>query len=201
MDDSYKTLRGASQGLYKEKGSKFHAYAYPILSKQDIDQYLGSLQKEHPKARHHCYAYRLGLDGNNFRANDDGEPRNSAGTPILNTVDSAKLSNVLIVVVRYFGGTKLGIPGLIRSYKTAAKDAIKAGTVVNKVIQEQYELQFEFDVLSDVMNLLKRLAVKILKQDLSGPCKLSIAVRPSERDLVLEKLSLISNLQYSSING
>ena len=156
MTDTYHTLAAPSTGLYKEKGSKFIAYAFEVQSEQAVKDCLEEVRQEHFKARHHCYAYRLGLEGKRFRANDDGEPSGTAGRPILGQIDSFGLSNVLVVVVRYFGGTKLGTSGLKRAYKSSTIDALEQATIEERIVEQSFELVFDYAMTSDVMNYLKK---------------------------------------------
>ncbi len=164
MINQYKTIDFPAEGLYKEKGSKFIAYAFPLKQEEDIKLALDKLKKMHPKARHFCYAYRLGLDESTYRANDDGEPSGSAGRPILGQIDSFGLTNSLIVVVRYFGGTKLGVPGLIRSYKTSAKEALLNTKIIEKTVQNFYKISFDYKRMSDVMGAIKSAQINIVEQ-------------------------------------
>ncbi|MEM9991744.1 MAG: YigZ family protein [Bacteroidota bacterium] len=186
--DNYKTIEGESYGEFKDKGSKFYAYAFPVEAEADVTRCLQIVKKEHFKARHHCYAYRVGLDKNNFRANDDGEPSSTAGKPILGQIDSFGLTNVLIVVVRYFGGTKLGVSGLINAYRTSAAAALQAAVSIEKTIQDIYEITFQYAVMGDVMNAIKKLNVEMRGQDFGAVPKLHIAIRKSEVDDTLIRL-------------
>jgi uncharacterized YigZ family protein len=143
FEDTYKTITGSAEGLFKDKGSKFFAYAYPIEDESEVKDLVDQLKKEHFKAVHHCYAYRLGQDRTNFRVNDDGEPSGSAGKPILNVLLSKDITNILVVVVRYFGGTLLGVPGLINAYKTATQEALAEAEIIEKTVNEIYEVRFD----------------------------------------------------------
>src|SRR5690554_2132633 len=155
MPDTYLTLKSQSQGLYKEKGSKFLAFAYPVDNEEEIKEILETLKKQYHDARHHCYAYILGKDGQNFRANDDGEPGHSAGDPILGQIRSNNLTNTLIVVVRYFGGTKLGVGGLVTAYKTAATEAILANEIITETVTLKVNFQFDYIDMNEVMRIIK----------------------------------------------
>lgn len=166
----YKTLAAATTAEFKDRGSKFLAYACPVASAQDVKDRLQALKKEHPKAVHHCYAFRIGTDGVLYRAVDDGEPSGSAGRPILGQIDSAGLVNVLVVVVRYFGGTLLGVPGLINAYKTATAEALSGAPVTEKWIEEIVELSFDYPVMGEVMYLLRQSEATIYMQDLQLFC-------------------------------
>ena len=164
IKDTYQILATSSEGEYKEKGSKFLAYAYPISSLEDFEYYMEEVKSIHPKARHYCYAYRLGIDGDIYRANDDGEPSGTAGKPILGQLLSQDVSDTLIVVVRYFGGTKLGASGLINAYKTAAFDAISNGKKINKILSSSYKLTFDYGKMGHVMNVIKSLHLSIIEK-------------------------------------
>lgn len=191
----YKTISDGSTADFRDRGSKFLAYVYPVNSVEAVKQHLQALKKEHPKAVHHCYAYRIGTDGNNYRANDDGEPSGSAGRPILGEIDSAGLTNVLVVVVRYFGGTLLGVPGLIHAYKTATNDALAKCTVVEKWIERMVHISFDYPVMGEVMYLLRQNETTIYKQDLQLFCELWAGIPEKYAAACLQKLSEIRNLE------
>lgn len=175
--DSYKSIAAPSRGLYKDKGSKFLSFAYPVSSEAQIKDIVASLKKEYFDARHHCYAYRLGLAGDRWRANDDGEPSSTAGRPILGQILSADLSDILIVVVRYFGGILLGTSGLTVAYKTAAADAIANGTIVEKIASELFEIRFDYLQMNDVMKALKELQIAPMEQSFDEKCLIVAPVR------------------------
>lgn len=177
FDDSYLTIEMPAEGFFKDRGSKFYAYAYPINSEEDTKPLLATLRELHPKAVHHCYAYRLGLDRNQYRANDDGEPSGSAGRPILNTLYSRDLTNILVVVVRYFGGTLLGVPGLINAYKTSTEEALDQAVVVTKYVCDEYEILFPYEAMNDVMKIVKGNNLDVLEQQFEMECKLVVLVR------------------------
>lgn len=201
MNDSYLTVSKASEGLYKEKGSKFIAYVRHAKSTDDIQKHLESIHKLHPKSRHVCYAYRIGLDGNSFRINDDGEPSGSAGRPIYNQIQSKNITDVLIAVVRYFGGTKLGVPGLINAYKTSAKEAIEANQIVEKYVSNTYTIEFEYTKMGELLNVLKKLNINILEKNLTAEPSVKIEIRASkaEEQLILAKAKLL-NLPLEMVN-
>lgn len=181
MDDSYKTIDNPSEEtLFKDRNSKFFGYAFPVLTEDDIKNSLNLLKKQHHSARHFCYAWQLGTETIRFRANDDGEPSNSAGMPIYGQIQSFNLTNVLIVSVRYFGGTKLGVGGLINAYRSSAKLAIEASNVVEKTIDEFFELKFGYDLMSKVMKTIKENRLSIVSQKLEINCQVVISVRKSE---------------------
>ncbi|MEZ5038328.1 MAG: YigZ family protein [Saprospiraceae bacterium] len=188
MTDHYLTISDPSFGEFRDRGSKFLAYAFPVFTEDDWQQQLLEVKKEHPKARHHCYAYRLGLDQNNFRANDDGEPSGTAGRPILGQIDSYQLSNVIVIVVRYFGGTLLGTSGLINAYKLSTADALEKANIVEKIIEEVYLISFHYGLMSQVMNAVKKLGLEIVKQTFTESGELEIAIRQSEVENTLTKL-------------
>ena len=177
-NDTYLTIGQPAIGEYKEKGSKFIAYAFPVKTMEEVKTALESVKVEHHKARHHCYAYRLGLNKmENYRANDDGEPSGTAGRPILGQIDSKGLSNIFIVVVRYFGGTKLGVSGLIRAYKTAACNALEEAEIVSRRLMSRYELHFAYEQMNEVMQLLKKHDIPISGQGYEeGKCVLNIQI-------------------------
>lgn len=193
MKDTYQTIEAPVAGIFKDRGSKFLAYAEEVENDDDIKGFLDRVKKEHPKARHHCYAFRLGLDGNRYRANDDGEPSGTAGRPILGQIDSFGLTNLMVIVVRYFGGTKLGVPGLINAYKMATIDALETATVVEKIIKDHYQLQFGYDLMSSVMGFLKNSEVDILSQDFEERVAMTIAIQKSKAKDRLDQLEAIVN--------
>ncbi|MBD3614748.1 IMPACT family protein [Kingella kingae] len=173
---TYKTLSAPIQVEFKDKGSRFIAYAYPVLTADDVKKHVDDLRQEHHKARHWCYAYRLGTDGNKFRANDDGEPSGSAGRPILGQIDSFELTDVLVVVVRYFGGTLLGVSGLIHAYKMATQMAFQAAAIVEKNIEKTLYLRCDYPHLNDALRIAKNHHANIIEQDLQLDCRLTVRV-------------------------
>ena len=188
FNDTYKTIAGPAGGLFRDKGSKFIAFAYPLTTENEVKGHLAKLKAEHPKANHFCYAYRLTPDKNVFRINDDAEPSGTAGRPILNTLLSADLTNMLIVVVRYFGGTLLGVPGLINAYKSAAGDAVKEAVIIEKSISDVYEIKFDYSLMNDVMRLIKEEQLSILEQQFDNDCLLKFEVRKSSLNKVLSRI-------------
>ncbi|MBQ7710717.1 MAG: YigZ family protein [Bacteroidales bacterium] len=179
FDDTYKTLAAPAEGLYKEKGSKFLAFAYPVRTLDEVKAHLEQLRKDYFDARHHCYAYILGPRKDAFRANDDGEPSGTGGRPIHGQLLSADLTDTLVVVVRYFGGILLGASGLANAYKTAARDAIDHATIIEKTIDMRYRLQFEYVTMNDVMRILKDFDLKPENQQFDMDCALEVSVRQS----------------------
>jgi uncharacterized YigZ family protein len=177
MKDTYHTISSPTEGAYKEKGSKFLAYAFPVQNEQQIAQHLETLQTKHYDARHHCYAWRLGPEGKKYRANDAGEPNHSAGDPILNELKSRQLFDVLVVVVRYFGGTKLGIPGLIEAYGTAAADALNAATFTETTLTEPVHIRFEYGQTSEVGRILQKYNLKPTHSEYTADCRQTFDVR------------------------
>jgi uncharacterized YigZ family protein len=194
MDDTFLTLKEESEGLYKEKGSKFLAFAFPVNDEQEIKEKLEGLRKKYYDARHHCYAYILGKEKENYRANDDGEPNHSAGDPILGQIRSNDLTNVLIVVIRYFGGTKLGVGGLISAYKTAAADAITTNEIITEVVTKKIRFTFDYLDMNDVMRLIKEFDLEIKNQNFDNSCSMTIKVREGNYQQVLDRLSEIATV-------
>jgi uncharacterized YigZ family protein len=193
-DDTYLTLRSDSEGLYKEKGSKFLAFAYVVLDEDEIREKIADLRKKYFDARHHCYAYILGESGDKYRANDDGEPGHSAGDPILGQIRSHGLTNTLIVVVRYFGGTKLGVSGLIHAYKTTARNAIENNEIVEKFILAQICIEFEYPLMNQVMKVVKDHDLNLISQQLDLSCAMTLGVRLSHLEQVRKILSEIQGI-------
>jgi len=175
--DTYRSISSPSEGLYKNNGSRFIALAFPIEREEEVREIVGKLKKEYHDARHHCYAYRLGHLGDKFRSSDDGEPSGSAGRPILGQIDSAGLSDILVVVVRYFGGIKLGIPGLIRAYKQSTADALAQADIISKTACSIYSLNFGYLQMNDVMKLVKDMGLEVLSQDFGMECCMTLKVR------------------------
>lgn len=185
--DTYRTLEHASEEiLFKEKNSKFFGYAFPIQSEEDVKQHLEDLKKSHHAARHWCYAFQLGTDKLYFRANDDGEPNNSAGMPIYGQILSFDLTNVLIVVVRYFGGVKLGVGGLITAYKTAAQMALENASIIEKTIDKFFRIEFEYKDMNKVMRVIKEKNLNIVDQKMEMSCEITLSVRKNEYQNALE---------------
>ncbi|MCR5571898.1 MAG: YigZ family protein [Bacteroidales bacterium] len=180
IQDTYRSIAARSEGLYKDNGSRFLAFACPVETEEEVKEIVDALRKEYHDARHHCFAYRLGLDGARWRANDDGEPSGSAGRPILGQIDSAGLSDVLVVVVRYFGGVKLGIPGLIRAYKTATQEALAVAQAVEKTAARRFRITFDYLSMNPVMRVLKDLDIPQSGQSFGNECSLDVRVRLSQ---------------------
>ncbi len=199
MEFTYQTIKGQTTAEFRDRGSKFLAYAYPATSADEVKQLILGLKKEHPKAVHHCYAYRFGTDGLQYRANDDGEPSGSAGKPILGQIDSAGLTDTLVVVVRYFGGTLLGVPGLINAYKTCTAEALALAEKETKNIEERYNLEFDYTIMNDVMMVLKQYEVSIYKQDMHLFCYYTIGIPLKVLEVCMERLKDIRNLEVSKV--
>src|SRR5688500_9897965 len=195
--DFYFTIEKPGVAEYKDRGSKFIAYAYPITSVSDFKLRMDEIKKEHPKATHHCFAYRLGNDKHNFRVSDDGEPSGTAGKPILGQIDSKELTDLLIVVVRYFGGTLLGVPGLINAYKRAASMVIQVTPIVQKAIETRYNLQFDYTLVNTVMTIVKQLNCSIIEQEMQLFCRFVIGVPVNRQDEFLYRLKEIKNIEVS----
>lgn len=198
--DFYLTIGQTSTAEFKDRGSRFIAHAFPIETIDDFKKHLAELKKEHPKAVHHCFAYRIGLDGNNFRVSDDGEPSGSAGRPILGQLDSKQITNTLIVVVRYFGGTLLGVPGLIKAYKTAAALSLQTTTVIQKPIEVNYELHFDYTKMNDVIMIVKQCNCTVINQETQLFCLLKIGIPKARLEEVLYKFKELQTVEVLKHN-
>jgi len=186
-NDAYKTIeKPSAETLFKDRNSKFFGYAFPVKTEEEIKEALDGLKKKHHAARHFCYAWKIGVENSRFRANDDGEPSNSAGMPIYGQIQSFEVTNILIVSVRYFGGTKLGVGGLINAYKTSAKLALEASEIVEKTINVEFQLSFEYDMMNKVMRIIKEKKLNVVRQDLALRCNYVIAVRKKEASSIFE---------------
>ena len=201
IKDTYLSIAGETEGLFRDNGSRFIALAYPVESVESVKEIVSSLKKEYHDARHHCYAYRIGYRGDTFRANDDGEPSGSAARPILGQIDSLGLSDVLVVVVRYFGGIKLGIPGLIRAYRTSAADALSKAQIVEKTASEDYTLRFSYDKMNPVMKLLKDMDIPSSDQQFALECSLRARVRLRSVEDFLRRVADIGGCSAEKICG
>ena len=201
--DTYKTINRASpEVLFKDKNSKFFAYVFPVTSEDDVKQHIESLKKQHHAARHWCYAYQFGTLENDyvFRANDDGEPNNSAGMPIYGQIQSFELTNILIVVVRYFGGVKLGVGGLINAYRSAAQMAIEASRIITKTVNTQFAISFDYKNMNKVMRIIKERNLKIINQKLELSCVIVISVRLKEAQTIFETFDSIYEIEIKELN-
>lgn len=193
---SFRTIQSYSEGYYKESGSKFLAFAYPVSSEEEIKSKIEGLKKKYFDATHHCFAWVLGADKSKFRAVDDGEPNHSAGDPILGQIRSKELTNVLVVVVRYFGGTKLGVGGLIQAYKASAEEALNQAIIIEEDVTENFLIRYPYDETSEVMRLVKEFETKILKQEYMEDCLLEIQVKLINKDSLLSKVELLQALSH-----
>lgn len=198
-DTHYYTVEKSSVAEFKDRGSKFIAYSFPLSDIKEFKEKLTELKKAHPKAVHHCFAYRLGLERTNFRVSDDGEPSGTAGRPILGQIDSKQLTNVLIIVVRYFGGTLLGVPGLINAYKTAAALALQAASIIQKVVYINYRLQFDYTQMNEVMKLVKQFDCQVVKQETKLFCSLEMGIPKNKLEEILNKLKDLIRVEIEKV--
>lgn len=194
--DYYFTIESCALAEFKDRGSKFLAYSFPLKNADGLKKILSELKKEHPKAVHYCFAYRTGTDGNQFRSSDDGEPSGTAGKPILGQIDSKGLTDMLIVVVRYFGGTLLGVPGLINAYKTSASLVLQCTPVVQKAVEVRYELHFNYTEMNDVMRILKQYNCTIHKNEMQLFCIIEAGIPKNKLNDVLDLFGEIKNLEF-----
>ncbi len=197
--ESYKTIDQPAVAEYKDRGSKFLAFANPIVKVEDFKKQLLDLKKEHPKASHHCFAYRIGTDGNTFRASDDCEPAGSAGKPILGQIDSKELTNIGVIVVRYFGGSLLGVPGLINSYKTVTSLVLQLTPIVKKQIEENYIVNFDYTLVNEVMIILKQCHCTIMSQEMQLFCTITTGIPKSRLTEVLYRLQELQNVDTKKL--
>lgn len=201
VPDFYNTITQPSTAEFKDRGSKFIAFAFPIETTDDFKLRLQELKKEHPKAVHHCFAYRIGTDGNNFRSSDDGEPSGTAGKPILGQIDSKQITNAAVIVVRYFGGTLLGVPGLINAYKSSAALALQVTPVVQKQVEIKYSIEFDYTRMNDVMMVLKQCSCKIISQEIQLFCTITAGIPRNRLYEVLYKLNDLQNITVKKVAG
>jgi len=199
--DNYLTIATPSEGIYKEKGSKFIAFAYPVFSEEEFKDKIQQLKKDYHDARHHCYAFRLGVDMLQYRFSDDGEPSSTAGKPIFGQIQSYELTNIAIIVIRYFGGTKLGVGGLITAYRAAAKDAIGNAKIITRTVDNVYEILFDYDIMSDVMNFIKKKELEVISQVLEEKGIIQFRIRQSEAENTIEQLKKIDTLQINFLTS
>lgn len=199
FEDTFFTVSITSEGLYKDRSSKFFYFSFPVKNEEEIKNHLAELRKKYYDARHHCFAWTLGKDGDQFRANDDGEPNHSAGDPILGQIRSNNLTNILIVVVRYFGGTKLGISGLIQAYKTSAALAIEENEIVEEQVKSSVAIKFPYPVMNEVMKLIKAHELQILSQEMTLDCKMLLEFRKGLEGLIVNSLEEIEGLELTLI--
>jgi len=199
FEDTYLTIEASSEGIFRDRGSKFIAYAYPFKEESGLKDIVAELKSRHPKARHHCWAYRLTTDRSVFRINDDGEPSGTAGRPILNVLLSKDVTNILVVVVRYFGGTLLGVPGLIHAYKMATQEALDSAAIVEKTVNDIYRIDFDYLQMNAVMRLVKEENLPILKQQFDNNCSMDVEVRKMQVNQVLQKLDKLEQIRYTYV--
>ncbi|PLX15040.1 MAG: YigZ family protein [Salinivirgaceae bacterium] len=197
--DLYRTIKSPSKGSFKDRGSKFFAFAYPIETEDEFKENMQVLKKEYHDARHHVYAFRLGSDKKTYRASDDGEPSNSSGPPVLGQIQSYDLTNVMIVVVRYFGGTKLGVPGLINAYRSAAADAIENAKIIEKTEEKTVRIQFEYPDMNNVMRIIKDQDLNIINQDFQLACIIDLSVRLRDIEQVLERVNKLEKVTAKTL--
>jgi uncharacterized YigZ family protein len=199
--DFYFTIEKSAHAEFKDRGSKFIGYAYPVASIEEFKERLNETKKEHPKATHHCFAYRIGIDGNTYRTSDDGEPSGTAGRPILGQIDSKELVNISVIIVRYFGGTLLGVPGLINAYKSAAALALQMTPLVQRPVEEELIVQFDYTQMNEIMHIVKQYGCRVLKQDMQLFCSMDLAVpknRSAEIKYILKELRNVEVLKMNA---
>jgi uncharacterized YigZ family protein len=201
QSDEYLTIAGPSEGIYKEKGSKFLGFAYPVHSENQVKARLEEVKSRYHDARHHCYAYCLGPEMKNFRMNDDGEPSSTAGRPIFGQIQSFNLTDVLVVVVRYFGGTLLGTSGLIRSYKLAAEDALNHARIIKKTIKSLYQLEFDYTLMNEVMRLLHEFDIQPYEREFKESCTFRIGIRQTAEQQVAERFRSVKGIEFKRISN
>ncbi|MEX0988232.1 MAG: YigZ family protein [Bacteroidales bacterium] len=201
MKTSFHTIAEPSEGFYKDRGSKFMAFAWPVENESEIKSILEELWKKYHDARHHCYAWKTGTNIPTARANDDGEPANSAGKPILNQIDKLGLTNILVVVIRYFGGTLLGVGGLINAYRTATEIALQNSRIIKKLIMVTYSVHFPYPVMNDVMKIIKVYRVETYDQQFEISCSMKMAVELSKEKTVVRKLELIEGFKADKLEN
>lgn len=199
-NDIYKTIAAAAETVFKDRSSKFLSFAYPVTTPEEVKERLDELRKKYYDATHHCYAYRLGPRGESYRVNDDGEPSGTAGRPILGQMLSAEVTDCLIVVVRYFGGTKLGVPGLINAYRTSAEEVLSVANVVEKTVDTIFRVVFPYVTMNDVMKVVKDEQPRIVSQEFDNLCTMVLAVRQSKADILESKLSKTEGAQAERID-
>jgi uncharacterized YigZ family protein len=195
FDDHYQTISGPAEGFFKDRGSKFISYAFPVRNETEARQHLASVQELHPKAVHHCYAYRLGMDRMSYRMSDDGEPSGTAGRPILNTLYSRDVTNLLVVVVRYFGGTLLGVPGLIHAYKVSTESVLDEAEIVTRHLSSEYTLRFAYLRMNDVMRIVKEMELPVISQSFEMECEMKLEIRAALTERFVARCQKIDGLE------
>ena len=197
MEFSFNTIKSPVENiLLKEKGSKFIGFVFPLNGDNDLKKSLEKIRQEHPKATHHCYAFRLGLEGENYRANDDGEPSGSAGLPIYNQLLAHDITNVLLIVVRYYGGTKLGVSGLVKAYKESAKQTLEEAEIITKELETEIEIHFSFNQQNQIFTLLNKFDGKILDFLTDEQCTITAKIKTSQKESISEQLSEMQNISF-----
>ena len=200
--DIFKTIKSASEEtLFKDKNSKFYGFAFPVNNEDEVKNELEKVKKIHPNAGHHCYAYQIGVEDIIYRANDDGEPNNSAGMPIYGQIQSFDITNVLIVVVRYFGGTKLGVSGLINAYRSSAKITIESSEIIEKTVEVYFKIIFDYDMMSKVLRILKEKNIGLIQQKLELNCEYIIAVRKKESKSILDFFKNLYKVEIEALES
>ncbi|MGN0002637.1 MAG: IMPACT family protein [Sphingobacterium composti] len=199
FEDTYFTIDTPAEGIFRDKGSKFIAYAYPFKDENKLKDIIAELKSLHPKARHHCWAYRLSPDRTVYRVNDDGEPSGTAGRPILNVLLSKDITNILVVVVRYFGGTLLGVPGLINAYKTATQEALANSIIVEKTVNDVYQIDFEYLAMNDVMRIIKDENITVLNQEFDNACTMTVEMRKMQVNSFVMKIEKVDGVRINYI--
>ena len=195
--DYYKTITAISEGYYKEKGSKFTGFAIPVFSEEEFKTHLARIKKEHPDSGHYCYGFRIGADHKLYRYSDDGEPSSTAGKPIFGQIQSYELTNIMIVVTRYFGGTKLGVGGLITAYRAAAKEALENAQIITRTVDNFYQIEFDYEIMSDVMNFIKKNSLEVTSQILEEHGTIQFRIRQSEAENLIQQLKKIEGLKIA----
>ncbi|MDR2928130.1 MAG: YigZ family protein [Cytophagaceae bacterium] len=199
-DDTYITIAMPAEGIYKEKGSKFFAFAFPVMDEDAIKEHVQKLKLKYYDARHHCFAWQLGVDGSHFRTNDDGEPSGTAGKPILGQIRSCNLTNLLIVVVRYFGGIKLGTGGLVNAYKSASVDAIANATIIERTVNDLYNISFAYGVMNDVMRIVKEESPEVTAQQFNIDCSMHLSIRSGQSFSLISRLEKIDTVKIEHLH-
>lgn len=198
--DLYKTIEGDAEGVFRDKGSRFIAYGFPFSNEENLKDVIARIKSMHPKARHHCWAYRLGQDRDVYRINDDGEPAGTAGRPILNCLLSADVTDIIVVVVRYFGGTLLGVPGLINAYKQATLECLENATIVEKTVNHIYQIRFDYLSMNDIMKMIKEHEWRIIHQNFDLDCTINIELRKNDVNLLEEHIKNLENINLKQIH-
>ena len=200
-EDSFKTIARAAETTYRQMSSKFLVYAYPVETEEEIKEHLDALRKRWFDATHHCYAWRLGAHGEHFRANDDGEPSSTAGKPILGQLLSQEITNCLVVVVRYFGGTKLGVPGLIAAYKESTAQVLAECEIIEKTVDVVYRVEFSYMAMNDVMRIVKDMQPRVVNQEFDNMCSMTLAIRETDAEQLEGRLNKVEGAVVDTIES